>query len=188
MTLLPQDEPPPVMPRDHEWTVADLGQVPDDGLRYELCDGVLLVSGSPSVAHQRAQSRLFALLLGACPADHEIFVAPMAYQPTDRRSFQPDLMVSRLDDPSQDARRLPLLLAVEVLSPSTRSVDLLLKFGVYAESGVRAYWVVDPAVPSLTTWALVDGRYVETGSAAGHEALELERPFAVRVVPADLLH
>ena len=39
-----------VMPRDHEWTVADLAQTPDDGLRYELVDGVLLVSPAPRTA------------------------------------------------------------------------------------------------------------------------------------------
>lgn len=186
MTLLPHD-PPPVMPRDHEWTVADLDQLPDDGLRYELCDGVLLVSGSPSKAHQRAAGRLHLLLATHCPDDHELFFAPMAFQPTDRRSFQPDLLLARRDDPSDDAVRTPLLLAVEVLSPSTRSVDLLLKFGVYAESGVQAYWVVDPIEPSITAWSLEDGRFVEAGRAAGDQALELTHPFAVRVVPADLL-
>ena len=41
-----------VMPRDHEWTVADLANTPDDGLRYELVDGVLLVSAAPSNVHQ----------------------------------------------------------------------------------------------------------------------------------------
>lgn len=186
MTLLPQD-PPSVMPRDHEWTVADLDQLPDDGLRYELCDGVLLVSGSPSKAHQRAQRGLFALLLRATPPDHEVFVAPMAFQPTDRRSFQPDLLLARRDDPSDDAVRTPLLLAVEVLSPSTRSVDLLLELGVYAESGVQAYWVVDPLEPSITAWSLVDGTYAEAGTATGTAALELTHPFPVSVVPADLL-
>lgn len=186
MTLLPQD-PPPVMPRDHEWTVADLEQLPDDGLRYELCDGVLLVSGSPSKAHQRAQRGLFLALLKACPPDHEVFVAPMAFQPTHRRSFQPDLCLARRDDPSDDAVRTPLLLAVEVLSPSTRSVDLLLKFGVYAESGVQAYWVVDPLEPSVTAWSLVEGSYVAAGSATGADGLELAHPFPVRIVPAELL-
>ena len=84
-------------------------------------------------------------------------------------------------------RSAPLLLAVEVLSPSTRSVDLLLERGVYAESGVAAYWLVDLEVPSVRALRLVDGAYVEVGAAEGRQALELEEPFPVRVVPQDLL-
>jgi Uma2 family endonuclease len=51
--------------------------------------------------------------------------------------------------------------AVEVLSPSTRAKDLLLKHGLYRDSGVASYWVVDPLVPSLTVWELRDGSYVD---------------------------
>ena len=100
---------------------------------------------------------------------------------------QPDLLVARRDDVGDRPISAPLLLAVEVLSPSTRSVDLLLKHGVYAESGVQAYWVVDPLVPSVRAWTLVDGAYVEVGRAEGADALQLDAPFPVRVVPAELL-
>ncbi len=74
-----------------------------------------------------------------------------------------------------------------MLSPSTRSVDLLLERGVYAESGVASYWVVDPAVPSVRALRLVDGEYVDGGYAEGDEALRLDEPFPVRLVPQDLL-
>ena len=176
-----------VMPRDHEWTVADLAQTPDDGLRYELVDGVLLVSPAPTNRHQIAVGELHLLLRAACPPDVRVMLAPTDDQPTDRRSLQPDLLVARRADVGDDPIRSPLLLAVEVLSPSTRSVDLLLKHGVYAESGVAAYWVVDPAVPSVQAWRLEDGAYVEVGAAEGAQALELVEPFPVRVVPQDLL-
>ena len=176
-----------VMPRDHEWTVADLAQTPDDGLRYELVDGVLLVSPAPSNRHQIVVVELVALLREACPSDTRVMVAPTDYQPTDRRSLQPDLLVARRADVGDDPISSPLLLAVEVLSPSTRSVDLLLKHGVYAESGVASYWVVDPAVPSVRAWRLQDGAYVEVGAAEGEQVLELDEPFPVRLVPQDLL-
>jgi Uma2 family endonuclease len=176
-----------VMPRDHEWTVADLAHTPDDGLRYELVDGVLLVSPAPTNRHQIAVGELHLLLRAACPPDVRVMLAPTDYQPTDRRSLQPDLLVARRADVGDDPISAPLLLAVEVLSPSTRAVDLLLKHGVYAESGVASYWVVDPSVPSVRAWRLTDGAYVEVGSAQGAQALELEEPFPVRVVPQDLL-
>ena len=105
---------------------------------------------------------LFALLRAACPSDVRVMLAPTDYQPTDRRSLQPDLLVARRADVGDDPISAPLLLAVEVLSPSTRSVDLLLKHGVYAESGVASYWVVDPAVPSVRAWRL-RGRRVRRG-------------------------
>jgi Uma2 family endonuclease len=176
-----------VMPRDHEWTVADLAHTPDDGLRYELVDGVLLVSPAPANRHQIVVGELHLLLRSVAPADVRVMLAPTDYQPTDRRSLQPDLLVARRSDVGDDPISAPLLLAVEVLSPSTRSVDLLLKHGVYAESGVASYWVVDPAVPSVRVWRLADGAYVEVGRAEGGQALELDEPFPVRVLPQDLL-
>ena len=176
-----------VMPRDHEWTVADLAQTPDDGLRYELVDGVLLVSPAPTNRHQIVVGELYLLLRAASPPDVRVMLAPTDYQPTDRRSLQPDLLVARRTDVGDVPVSAPLLLAVEVLSPSTRSVDLLLKRGVYAESGVASYWVVDPAVPSVRALRLADGVYVDAGYAEGDEVLRLHEPFAVRMAPQDLL-
>jgi Uma2 family endonuclease len=63
--------------------------------------------------------------------------------------LQSDLLVARRDDVGDAPISAPLVLAVEVLSPSTRSVDRLLKHGVYAESGVQACWTVDPLVSSV---------------------------------------
>jgi len=176
-----------VMPRDHEWTVDDLAHTPDDGLRYELVDGVLLVSAAPSNLHQIVLGELYVLLRAACPADARVMLAPTDFQPTRRRSLQPDLLVAWRRDVGTDPITAPLLLAVEVLSPSTRSVDLLLKRGLYAESGVTAYWVVDPDVPSVQAWRLVAGSYVDAGYAEGASSLRVAEPFAVSVTPRELL-
>lgn len=176
-----------VMPRDHEWTVDDLAQTPDDGLRYELVDGVLLVSAAPSNQHQIALGELYVLLRAACPPEARVMLAPTDFQPTRRRSLQPDVLVAWRRDVGVEPITAPLLLAVEVLSPSTRSVDLLLKHGLYAESRVTAYWVVDPLVPSVQAWTLQDGVYADAGFAEGDDPLTLEHPFAVTVVPSALL-
>lgn len=176
-----------VMPRDHAWTVDDLSRTPDDGLRYELVDGVLLVSAAPSTVHQIVLVELLALLRGACPPAARAMVAPTDYQPTRTRSLQPDVLVVWRRDVGEASITAPLLLAVEVLSPSTRSVDLLLKRGLYEESGVAAYWVVDPLVPSVRAWALRDGAYVDAGHAEGRQQLHIEQPFPVTITPQDLL-
>jgi Uma2 family endonuclease len=177
----------PVMPRAGDWTVEDLEGIPDDGLQYELADGVLLVSPAPRPLHQRVVARLFVLLEKVVPPELEVYFAPLDFQPTRRTSLQPDLLVVRRSDVGELNITAPLLLAVEVLSPSTRAKDLLLKHGLYRDSGVASYWVVDPLVPSLTVWELRDGSYVEMVGVAGDEAARLVTPFDVTVVPAQLL-
>jgi Uma2 family endonuclease len=176
-----------VLRRDGDWTVDDLRDLPDDGLQYELADGVLLVSPAPRPRHQRVIGNLYLILRAAVPPDMEVFMAPLDFQPTRRRSLQPDLLVVRRTDVGEENIQAPLLLAVEVLSPSTRSKDLLLKHGLYEDSGVAAYWVIDPDVPSLVAWELRDGKYDEVARAGVGEAARLQLPFPVQVDPASLI-
>ncbi len=69
-----------VLPRDGEWTIADLDLLSrDDGLRYELVDGTLLVSSAPSKAHQRAVGNLHLVLRADVPGHLEVFLAPTDY-------------------------------------------------------------------------------------------------------------
>ena len=90
-----------------------------------------------------------------------MFLAPTDYQPTSTRSLQPDLLVVTRSDPGTGAVTTPLALAVEVLSPSSRSIDLVLKRELYEQAGVQAYWVVDPHDLTLRAWVLDDGQLVE---------------------------
>jgi Uma2 family endonuclease len=179
----------PVMPSESkEWTVADLDRLPNDGLQYELLDGMLLVTPAPVLWHQRAAARLHLLLAEACPPrGMEVFFAPVDWRPDDRTSLQPDLLVVRDEDVEQTSIRAPLVLAVEILSPSTRRKDLVLKRSKYEDAGVASYWVVDPQAPSLTVFELREGRYVERGQVVGSDELVLELPFKVAVTPAGLV-
>ena len=72
----------PLMPSGGVWTVDDLDDVPDDGLQYELADGVLLVTPSPRPRHQRMLGRLYRLLLDDCPPELEVFLAPLDFRPS----------------------------------------------------------------------------------------------------------
>jgi Uma2 family endonuclease len=178
----------PVMPHEfRDWTVEDLERIPDDGLQYELLDGMLLVSPAPILRHQLASGRLFILLAEACPAGLQTFFAPVDWQPDLLTSLQPDLLVVRKEDIEIKNITRPLVLAVEVLSPSTRRKDVFLKRSKYEDAGVENYWIVDPAVPSITALELVDGRYVTVGQATGDQSVTLEKPFPVTIVPSALL-
>jgi Uma2 family endonuclease len=143
------------MPDTHaHWTVDALRELPDDGRRYEVVDGLLLVSPSPSAPHQRAVGELYVLLHAYLSGrGMEVFVAPAAITWSHDTEVQPDLLALRLTDgrPVQrfeDVQQLAL--AVEVLSPSTMRADRYIKRRKYQERRVEAYWIVDVA-----------GRYVE---------------------------
>ncbi|WP_454084122.1 Uma2 family endonuclease [Georgenia sp. Marseille-Q6866] len=130
---------------------------------------------------------LYIVLRAACPAGYEVFLSPVDWRPDRRTSQQPDLLVVRNEDVATQNITAPLVLAVEVLSPSTRRKDLLLKRSKYEESGVRSYWVVDPAEPSLLALDLQEGAYVTTAHARAAERAALATPFPVDVVPAELV-
>lgn len=169
------------------FTEDDLVDRPDDGHRYEIIDGTLLVTPAPTPDHQTCVGSLYTLLRAACPADHRVFVAPLDVGLSRSTVVQPDLLVARKADVTPVRVEGPPLLAVEVLSPSSRRIDLGTKRLAYEGAGVPAYWLVDPDVPSLTVLDLDAGRYVEQATVAGDEAFTAMFPFAVTVVPARLL-
>jgi Uma2 family endonuclease len=136
----------PIVKRD--WTTADLAELPDDGNRYEVLDGELHVTPAPSLDHQAALQllhRSIADYLDREPVGYA-FVAPIDITFSPRRAVQPDLSVlplhaGRRPRRFQDVQRL--LLAVEVLSPSSVRADRVAKRTIYREEGVDAYWIAD---------------------------------------------
>lgn len=163
-----------VMPRvSDDWTVDDLEHLPDDGLQYELVDGMLLVSPAPNPAHQEVISELCAQLRAVCPKHLKALVAPLDWQPDRHTSLQPDLLVVDRKNIGKKNISRPLALAVEVLSPSTRRKDRVLKFSKYPDAGVASYWFIDPAEPSIEAYNLVDGAYTDAGRASGTESVTL---------------
>ncbi|HWR46812.1 MAG TPA: Uma2 family endonuclease [Pseudonocardiaceae bacterium] len=170
------------------FTVHDLEGMPDDGRRYELIDGELLVSPAPGLRHQTISYQLHRLLDDVCPDDMYVIAAPFAVQTDIANEVQPDVLVARFDDLTEKNLPTAPVLAVEVLSPSGRLIDLNLKRAAYERMGTPCYWVLDPSVPDLLVLELdVDGQYVEVARVAGDEPFETSRPFKVRVVPARLL-
>ena len=175
------------LPRGRPLTRADLAGMPDDGHRYELIDGVLIVSPSPATVHQRASMRLSVLLSSACPEEAETLAAPYDVVLAEGTVIQPDIIVALTLDLTDRNLPGPPLLAVEVLSPSTRGIDLLLKKDRLARAGCPHYWVVDPDEPSITAWTLTGGEYMLAAEASGTGEFHVDEPFAVTVTPASLV-
>jgi Uma2 family endonuclease len=87
-----------VIPRGRPFTVDDLEGMPDDGNRYELIDGMLLVSPAPNWAHQEMGATLYVQLRAACPADLRVMIAPFAVRTAADSEVQPDVLVTRYAD------------------------------------------------------------------------------------------
>lgn len=174
------------LPRGRALTRRDLDVMPDDGHRYELLDGVLVVSPAPRFRHQDAVGALFKALDAAANGRLKVLFAPFDVLLSEDTVIQPDLLVAPREAFTERDLPGPPLLAVEVLSPSTRGIDLLLKKERLQRAGCPHYWVVDPDEPSITAWTLVDGAYVEVARASGDVTFEVTDPLAVRLTPASL--
>jgi Uma2 family endonuclease len=177
-------------PRPGEpFTVDDLERMPDDGRRYELIDGMLIVSPAPAMPHQRVATVIALLLEEACPDDLVVFGAAINVRFSLRSALEPDVSVARVED-SRGVRleQTPLLVA-EVLSPDSVLRDLNLKKAAYERFGIPSYWVVDPDLdrPSLRAFELEGGSYTEVAYVTGTEAFQAAKPFGVEIVPDRLV-
>jgi Uma2 family endonuclease len=140
-----------------DWTVAMLGELPDDGKRYEIIDGELFVTPAPSMVHQRASTELFLLLAPYAQAlGLDPYFAPTAVTFSERREVQPDVLVLPRMPNGRHASRFEdvgsLLLAVEILSPSTVRTDRSEKRWLYQDEQVPVYWIVDTDARTIEQW------------------------------------
>ena len=154
---------------------SDLPETPDDGKRYELVRGELLVTPSPRTLHQRVSLRLTQLLHAYCE-EHgagELFVAPTDLILTTQDVFVPDLLVTAAPaDVTERGIEGPPWLVVEILSPSTQKNDRNSKAVRYAELGVEHFWLVDPANQTFECYRKVDDAFELATEAKGDSRLE----------------
>lgn len=145
------------------WTAAELRAIPDDRNRYEIIDGELLVSPSPTYAHQRLVTRLL-IRINAYLEEHrigEVIVSPADVELADDTVVQPDVFVAPLVDgkPPRTWKELGrLLLVIEVLSPSTARADRTVKRQRFQREGIPEYWIVDGDARIVERWRPEDGR------------------------------
>lgn len=181
------------LPLDAPLTVEDVWALPADisaGNRFELVEGVLIMTPAPGAAHQTCVLELAVLLRLAKGPEDLVLLAPFDWVAGPRTLLQPDVLVARrVDVAATGDKRLerPPLLVVEVGSRSTRMVDRGTKRLAFQAAGVPTYWLVDPDEPSLTVLSLRDGTYVEAARVTGDEEYRAGEPFPVTVVPNRLL-
>lgn len=159
----------------------------ESGVRYELLDGSVIVTPSPGRWHQTAAFELARLLRDAKPNDLVVLMAPFDVGLAEDTVLQPDILVARRAELTDTDLPAPPVLAVEVLSPSTRRIDLTLKHDRFRETGCPSYWVVDPLEPSVTVWELRGINYAEVLTARDVEQVEVTAPFPLEFTPASLL-
>ena len=146
-----------------DWTVARVLELPYDGNRYEVVDGELLVTPAPSLPHQAAVQALYERIKPYVQA-HLIgraLLSPADIEFDERTLVQPDLFVAPLVEgrrPRSWKEIRALLLAVEVLSPSTARADRQVKRRRYQRHAVPEYWIVDLDARLVELWRPDDKR------------------------------
>lgn len=187
MTVLPQAPPVPAM------TVADylaLGQ-DNDGPRTELQEGAIIMVPGPTLRHNASYLRLGGSLDRQAPpelrvvpdVDIDLRLVPEDGPATVRR---PDMVVVTAEEYERVLRdggvlrASGALLVVEIISPSSRRTDRVVKRDEYADAGIPHYWIIDLRPPvSLIDCRLDGGSYVDGSAATG--VFETREPFPVTV-------
>jgi Uma2 family endonuclease len=132
------------------------------------------------------------VLHAGCPGEFEVVIAPFAVGLADDTEMQPDILVARRDQITIRDLPVPPALAVEVLSPSTRLIDLNVKRKRFERSGTPSFWAVDPVArpdeAQLVAWELADdGVYRQVADVTGDAEFQAELPYRVSVNPAALV-
>src|SRR5205823_7235815 len=155
-------------PPQGSWTYEDYAALHDDGNRYEIVNGVLIMTPAPSPEHQDIVGEIFSALrthiklagLG------RVFTGPIDVDLGPKNVYQPDLVVvlnAHLDRVAEKKIIGAPDLVVEVASPSTAAYDRLTKYDVYARAGVTEYWIVKPTRRTVEVLVLEHGEYRSLG-------------------------
>ena len=165
------------------WTLEEVLALPEDsGQRVELIDGAVVMSPAPAPTHQRILHRLQLALDGDVPAGMELLPGVNVVL-NGGRLLIPDLVVTT--SPGHTDVYFTgdqVLLAIEIMSPSSAVYDRVLKRQLYAEAGVQFFVIVDskPAVPEVVLYELSGGDYEEIARSREGE-LRMHRPFPATI-------
>lgn len=154
----------PALEMQQRWTLEEFYSARDaapPGERWEFVDGEVLVTPSPHWTHQRVAVRLTVLLYPYVRAHDlgELFTSPLDVKLDPRLVLQPDVLVvpkGELRTRSDYVQHL--LLAVEVLSPSSARHDRVKKRPAYQRNRVPDYWIFDERSQTVERWRPEDER------------------------------
>lgn len=150
---------------ERAYTYADLLAFPEDTQRREVIGGELIVSPSPDWWHQALLLHTRDLIVRS-PASRtgNVAVAPLDVRLSPYDTAQPDILFithERMTILAPDNRISgPPDLAVEILSPTSRRLDRVRKFALYANAGVPEYWILDSPKRAVDAFGLADGFYL----------------------------
>lgn len=157
-------------PLGEPWNRTRWEQLPDDGNRYEVIDGVLYMTTAPDFFHQWIIRQIARILFSQID-DHALGVtvwSPIGLFMPGCDPVQPDLIVVRTDDLNIIQKRgifgVPALL-IEVVSPSHPSLDTRVKREAYARAGVPEYWIVRPGSRDLLVCSQPDATLGDYGQS-----------------------
>ena len=172
-------------PSKDDWTSKDLDRLPEDGVRREIFDGVLRVTPSPSSVHQSLALLLGAAMIRNCP--EHLFVTQANDVVIDpRRRFIPDLLVVSFEAAQAGGGKFAaadVVLAAEIVSPSTKNIDNVTKPHYYARAGIPFYWLIETS-DGLSVTAFErnpDGAYEPIASFSGDDTIRLDRPWQIEI-------
>lgn len=168
------------------WGEDDLNVLPDDGHRYEIVDGSLLMTPPPSEGHQGIGGNLFVALRLAMAHGSRVLYEIGVRVPGG--NFIPDIVVLKPGVARNVVWRESedVALVVEIASRSTRVTDRTLKAAKYAEAGIPSYWRVDDDGTVTVHSAPIDDEYTRTVTIRPGERVLVEQPFPIELAPADL--
>lgn len=163
-------------PLQGSWTFDDYAALPDDGHRYEIVNGVLVMAPAPDLGHQSIVLRLshYLFVHAELAGLGRVFAGPVDVELESKNVFQPDVVVilnAHLNRMTQKKIVGAPDLVVEVASPSTAAYDRLTKYDVYARAGVTEYWIVKPDSRVVEILVLEDGTYRSLGAFSGKATL-----------------
>ncbi|WP_024802127.1 Uma2 family endonuclease [Nocardia sp. BMG51109] len=196
---MPVPEPFPTrLPAGDRWTATDLDNLPDNGIRYEVLNGQLIVNAAPKPKHQVLLQWLQVALLGVLPEGYWLLPGIGVLIGDDEPI--PDLVAGTGERPMEErgVKVEHVVLAVEIVSASTTLQDRMVKPAVYAEAGIPNYWRIEAnpfkgrlpgeTLPVLFAHALGDnGEYELTHRIPAGEPATLHSPFEFTIDPAALL-
>jgi Uma2 family endonuclease len=167
------------------WTLDDVLALPDDsetGQRVELVDGGLLVSPIGSFHHQRLIGRMFRQLDGAAPRHLEATVELNVQLPHGQLLIPDFTVVRRIDFDGVLFPVADVVLVGEVISPTGRAQDKVLKRDLYAKAGVPFSLLIDPnAEPACATLLALDGDLYQEAAVSEGGVLDVTEPFPVHL-------